>query len=92
MHVTILHTCGPSDDRTDVEAEDIEIEVDLPFPPFQGMLIKATPEGDFLKVQTVLVDVSGGQADITLHIEEPEDDVGLTPWPVMAKEGWRLVG
>ncbi len=53
-------------------------------------MLKVTPNGDFLKVQDVYLDVTPGGEQLSLHIEDPESADDLWSWPEMKKEGWSL--
>lgn len=90
MKATIHATCLPKSKKADYEAEDIVIEVDLPFIPSVGMKLKATRNGEFLKVDDVYLDLTLGDKGLHLYMEEPDDISDLRPWTEMRAEGWGI--
>lgn len=90
MKARIHCTCLPRSKRASYEAEDIHIDVELPFTPFPGLLLKVTAGGDYLKVHEVYLDLTPGGEGFNVFIEEPDELSELWKWSDMRAQGWRL--
>ena len=63
--------------------------VDLPFIPQAGTYLKVTPEGEFMTVQSVMVDITANGSPIIISMEEPDEITQLRPWKEMIAQGWK---
>jgi hypothetical protein len=83
MKVRVYHVCGPKR-RGGSQAEDIVIEIEMPFVPYPGLMIKPTPTSDYLKIAHVFWDI--GTPDRILAHTDQEDP--LYKFEDMVKQGW----
>ena len=90
MKATIFHTCAPKSKAAAYEAEEIRIDVVLPFVPVVGTMLKVTPNGDLLRIADVHLDITVAEPLLSIFIEEPDDANALWTWASMKKEGWSL--
>jgi len=90
MKARIDYYCEPAKNRAEYDAEEIHMYVDLPFVPSVGMLLKLTKEGEYIKINNVMLDVSPEGEGLIIGLEEPEEDHQLRPWPEMKAQGWKI--
>lgn len=86
MRVRIFAVCSPKNARALHDAEDIIIDIEMPFTPFPGLLIKPTPQSDYLKIAEVFWTI-----EIADRCEAHSDqEEVLRPLSEMTAQGWRL--
>jgi hypothetical protein len=87
VKVRVFHQCKPGTaaDCKRFEAEDIIIDIEMPFLPAIGMDIKPTPDSDYLRVQYVFWDISTPEM-VEAHIDQKGR---LYPLKQMKAAGWR---
>lgn len=90
MKARVQYVCQPKSKRANYDAEDIVLDVTLPFLPPIGSKLKLTKNGDYLKVDDIYLDFVGDEEKIVIFIEEPDELDALRPWKEMKAEGWRL--
>ena len=91
MKARLDYVCEPAKKNSGYDEEEISLVVDLPFAPFVGMLIKPTPNSDYLRVIDVMLDLTPDGEGLILGIEEPDDFSSLRPWREMKAEGWKIL-
>lgn len=85
MKAKVHFICAPRTKTANYGAENISKEIDFPFVPFVGLMLKTDEDGDFIKVDEVFLDVSANQVTVEVYLEEP--DV-LDTWAEMKSKGW----
>jgi hypothetical protein len=90
MKARVHHVCLPRSKRVAYDTENICIDIDLEVLPQIGSMLKVAPNGEYLKVEDVYLDVTPGGEGLSIHIEEPDRDDDLRPWPEMKIGGWKL--
>ncbi len=90
MRATIHYVCLPKSKRADYGSEDIIIDVEMPFVPSAGTMLKVAQEGGYLKVEDVFLDLVPGGDGLAIFIQEPGDRNDLRPWLEMKAQGWAL--
>lgn len=88
MKTRIHHYSLPASPDAIHDAEDLVIEIDLPFVPVVGMELKVTQEGDFLTVQQVMWAIDKPDV-LEVFVEAPDDGADLRPYDEMIAQGWR---
>lgn len=68
---------------------DVHIDVELPVLPPAGSHLKLTPNGDYLTVDGVMIDITAEGEGIGVQIKEPLHDFEIWSWDKMRAEGWR---
>lgn len=76
--------------ESDTDCENIYMVVDLPFVPAVGTMLKLTEQGDFIKINDVMLDISPGGDGLLVGLEEPQHDGELRPWSEMKAQGWKI--
>jgi len=90
MKARVDYFCKPAKKNANYECESIYMEVELPFVPAVGTMLKLTEEGDFVKINDVMLDISPGGHGLLVGLEEPEHVGELRPWSEMKAQGWKL--
>ena len=93
MKARVHYQCQPRRKSATYEAEDICIDVDLPFVPAIGTMLKVSATGDYMKVDDVFLDLvpDGSEGEgLVVYLEEPADGPDFRPWPEMKAQGWRI--
>lgn len=91
MRARIRWTCQPKSKKADYGAEDIFIDVALPFVPQIGSKLKVTAHADFVAVGDVYLDLADGGEGLVVFLEDPDlGDPSFRPWLEMKREGWSL--
>lgn len=91
MKARINYFCEPSKKNAGYEVEAIYLDVELPFLPPVGTFIKVTPNGDYLKVADVYLDLEPEGEGLAIGMEEPEE-YAIRPFKDMKSEGWKIGG
>jgi len=68
---------------------DLVLQVELPFVPVAGMMLKLTPEGDLLEVDYVDWDIATPD-HINVHFVEPGFSQEIPALGMLLAEGWSL--
>jgi|GEM_PF-6690525 len=84
MKVTLNYFCKPTKSNPD---GNVFMVGGLPFIPEIGTMIKIHAEGDYLRINDILLDVSGDGYRLMIGLEQPEDS-DLRPFSELSKEGW----
>lgn len=84
MRTRIWHLAKPLQENVCHEAEEIWIEVRLPFVPVQGMLLRVAPGGEVLKVKDVYWDIDDADV-IEVFTVDPDR---LPAMRAMLSQGW----
>lgn len=71
IEATLRYSCEPLNKEL-YELEDIHKNVDLPFVPFAGLLLKVDEGSDFAEVDQVFLDISTGHNRLEVYLKEPE--------------------
>lgn len=92
MKAKVTFVCKPAKKAADYDAESIFMMVDLPFVPSVGMMLKLTPEGNYIEVNDVMLDITPGGEGLIVGLKEPDDEDAyqLRSWPEMKAQGWRI--
>lgn len=96
----VIHNSKPAKDKGDGgskkknkrearSSEAISLVIDLPFAPAIGTMIRASPNGEFLRVTAVFWDI-GNPSGLLVFTEEPEPEL-LHSFAAMQREGWQRV-
>lgn len=86
----IAHSKPKRGSDRSIECAEMALDVELPFVPTKGTMLKLTPAGPFLEVNTVYWDVL--RPDVMQVVMcEPESDLDLPKYKDMVDEGWREV-
>ena len=89
MKVRLAYACLPVATGLSYDIEDIHVDVELPFVPSVGMMIRPTPANDYVEIVNVFLDFHPEGEGIVLGLKEPEDD-NLRSWTDMQAQGWQL--
>lgn len=87
MKARIDYYCQPKTKTAEYESENIHLVVELPFIPAVGTMLKLTNDGDFIRVNDVMLDITKGGEGLCIGLEEPDI---LDPWLSMRSQGWQL--
>lgn len=85
MRTRIWHLAKPLQEDVCHEAEEIWIEVGLPFVPVTGMLLRVAPGGEVLRVKDVYWDIDDAEV-VEVFTAEPDR---LPAMRAMLDRGWR---
>lgn len=94
----VIHNSKPAKDKGDggkktkrgaPAPEAISLIIDMPFAPAIGTMIRASPNGEFLRVTAVFWDI-GDPRGLLVFTEEPEPEL-LHSFAAMQREGWQRV-
>lgn len=84
LRARIWHLAKPLQENVCHEAEEIWIEVRLPFVPVPGMLLRAAPGGEVLRIKDVYWDIDAADV-IEVFTAEPDR---LPAMRAMLGQGW----
>jgi len=85
MKAIFRHVCAARA-RTGCDAEEIELEFEIPFLPAAGMMIAANDRSDLLKVDEVFW-FAERPSEVELYAVDDEEK--LRPFSYWRKQGWK---
>lgn len=88
-----MYQCRPRREGAPYDAEQIYIDVELPFVPAVGTLLNVTADGDYVPISEIFLDLvpDGSEGSgLVVYLEEPDGDAALRPWAEMKSRGWKV--